>query len=403
VADGAGVLEDRWRPGWIRADLAGLHRAGAALALTATELADRGRQVLALTRDPRLPVVVAPAVPEFGLMGVATELAEVTSGPHGLIAIATRSQALAIGVGQVADAYGAVDLPWPLKVWSPLPELVPTHLQIEMASRLAEFAGLIGARVTGEPWLADASRLDVGVRAGPCDRPATGPAELLGRIEAPGPSRAGRPWVHVERIDEPAGRHWVVSLPGTAAWSLKAGRTPFDFTGDVRLMAGQASAAMAGVVRALSVIGVRPGEPVLLVGHSQGGLIAAALAADRQVQRKFTITHVLTAGAPIGAIRIPDRIQVLSLEHIDDLVPELDGVRNPVRPSWTTIRTRTPTEPNSQRLTAHRLESYRQTAAELERSGVKSIAVWKRSAQGFLSGPGQSCADWDIELARDQR
>ena len=90
----------------------------------------------------------------------------------------------------------------------------------------------------------------------------------------------------VEVVRGDGGSAWVVVVPGTQEWSPRAGANPFDLTTDVRALTGDATLAAAGVAAALDVVrgpgrvAVDPGDPVVLVGHSQGGILAAALASD---------------------------------------------------------------------------------------------------------------------------
>jgi pimeloyl-ACP methyl ester carboxylesterase len=169
---------------------------------------------------------------------------------------------------------------------------------------------------------------------------------------------------------------------------------------------------MAGVVQAMRALGVRKGEPVLLVGHSQGGLIAAALAADPAVRREFTVSHVLTSGAPVASIPVPAEVQVLSIEHSDDLVPRLDGSPNHDRPNWITVTAPAPTDglPAADRaepLLAHRAQLYQQTAERVDRSTDPSILFWRSGLAPFVDeahrpaggNPG-SGAGWDVVISR---
>ena len=71
-----------------------------------------------------------------------------------------------------------------------------------------------------------------------------------------------------------------------------------------------------------------PHEPVLLVGHSQGGMVAAALAAG---DTPYDVRHVVTAGSPTAQVDLPPDVRVLSLENRGDVVPLTDGEAN--RPS----------------------------------------------------------------------
>jgi hypothetical protein len=266
---------------------------------------------------------------------------------------------------------------------------------------LGVLGGLAGT-TGGPPWLQDSNAVRVRVVPGLRRRPAADAADLLGRIP---PTAPDRPMIHVERVDGVHGRRWVVSVPGTADWSPVAGRTPFDLTGDVRLIAGQRSAGMAGVVAALRATGVRKAEPVLLVGHSQGGLIAAAVAADPAVRREFTVSQVVTSGAPVASIPIPDDVQVLSIEHSDDVVPQLDGAANRDRPNWITVTAPAPTAeaPLAERtepFAAHRADLYQRTAARIDRSTHPSIEHWRTGLAPFLDAAGRTGAGWDVEVTR---
>jgi pimeloyl-ACP methyl ester carboxylesterase len=171
---------------------------------------------------------------------------------------------------------------------------------------------------------------------------------------------------------------------------------------------------MSGVIEAMRAVGVRPNEPVLLVGHSEGGLIAAELAADPDVRREFKVTHVITTGAPVASIRIPNDVQVLSIEHTDDLVPALDGSTNRDRPNWVTVSTSAPIallpteQARSEPLIAHRAELYQFTAARLDSSDNPSITAWRAGVAPFLGGsppdgsvrPQRPNTAWDVELSR---
>jgi hypothetical protein len=275
---------------------------------------------------------------------------------------------------------------------------------IGVIAGLAGVAGMAGRSGAGQQRFADPG--PVSVRASPVtwSRPAADLGELVARVPS---SNHGSPRVHVERIDGDDGRRrWVVSVPGTASWSLVSGRTPFDLTGDLRLMAGDRSSGMAGVVEAMRAVGVRKGEPVMLVGHSQGGLIAAAVASDPAVRREFTVSRVLTTGAPIGSMPIPDDVQVLSLEHREDLVPRLDGAVNHDRPNWVTVSAPAPAPAPAQAqaqarepLWAHSLDLYQQTADRAARSPDPSIVTWRAGAAPFLSNYQNNTA-WDVEIRR---
>jgi pimeloyl-ACP methyl ester carboxylesterase len=271
----------------------------------------------------------------------------------------------------------------------------------EVAAAVAVLGGPIGLVVDGEPWFVDGGSVRVRPVARPWPGPASGVADLLSRIPAEAPTEPTK--IHVERTDGPAGRRWVVAVPGTTDWSAVAGRSPVDLTGNLRLLSGRRSAAMTAVLAALRETGVRRGEPVLLVGHSQGGMIAAALAADPAVRREFTISHLLTSGAPVGAVPVPEDVQVLSVEHTDDPVPQLDGVANRDRSNWVTVSGPAPTAhlsgaDRAEPLLAHRGTLYRETAERVDRSADPSIGHWRAGVAPFLQGA--SGARWEVEISR---
>jgi len=120
--------------------------------------------------------------------------------------------------------------------------------------------------------------------------------------------------------------HWVVQLPGIH--SLLPGPDPQDLTGAVVAMGRGHSAYSRSVVLALQLAGVPPGARLMLVGHSQGGIVAADLARDRSVTARWRVTHVVTAGSPVSRIPVPAGTRELEVDNAHDLVPELDGVRS---------------------------------------------------------------------------
>ena len=125
---------------------------------------------------------------------------------------------------------------------------------------------------------------------------------------------------------------YVVQIPGTEDWSPRRGDNPYDLTSNVSLMTQAEQTRIEREVA--SVVSGLDGQ-VMLVGHSQGGIIAAAVASDPAVSDK--VHSMVTMGAPIARYDVPEHVNVLSIENSHDVVPRLDGQDNPDRPSWTTI------------------------------------------------------------------
>lgn len=213
--------------------------------------------------------------------------------------------------------------------------------------------------------------------------------------------------VRVLEVDRGGGASaWVVVVPGTQDWHPRPGTNPFDLTTDVRAMVGDPTTAAAGVVLALDRArsqSARAGDddPVLLVGHSQGGILAAALASDTGFVARHRVTHLVTTGAPIGAFPVPTDVQVLSVEHATDPVPVLDLTPNPARPSWVTLRTQGSGPAFD--LSAHDLHGYVGTLSAAEgapvgrMTGIGGVAAWRSSAGAFLGGSVRSVSEFEVE------
>lgn len=148
--------------------------------------------------------------------------------------------------------------------------------------------------------------------------------------------------------DDTGGYSWIVEIPGTQEWSPVAGSNPADLSGNLHLMAGTSQTALEqgvleAVDQAMTSLSQETGIPVselragavTLAGHSQGGIVAAALAADPTTG--LNITTVVTGGSPVANMEIPDHVSVLSIEHLQDPVHHLDGNPNPAAANWTTV------------------------------------------------------------------
>ena len=205
--------------------------------------------------------------------------------------------------------------------------------------------------------------------------------------------------VRVIEVPQAQGSAWIVEISGTQVWDPRAGTNPFDVTTDVRSMAQDATVLADGVQQALeqaqSGVGIGEGrtppgpDPVMLVGHSLGGIAAAGLASSPRFTQAQRVTHVVTMGSPVGRMPVPAGIEVLSLEHTQDAVPRLDGQPNPDRATWVTVsrdlgrRLAGRVDRASQ---AHDSRLYVDTAALVDDSAEPSVATWRTSQHGLLRG-----------------
>lgn len=195
---------------------------------------------------------------------------------------------------------------------------------------------------------------------------------------------------------------WVVQIPGTQEWAPTRGTNPVDLTTNVRLMAGHETLMESKVADAMRHAGVQPGDPVMLTGHSQGGITAAALASDSAFLDEFSVRSVVTGGSPVARFDIPDSVAVLSLEHDQDAVPMLEGRENPDRPNWVTVERSLPESdysvpdptPSGVALDrtagvgdAHDTAVYADTGRLIDYSSDPSLQQWLEQQERFFSGP----------------
>lgn len=203
------------------------------------------------------------------------------------------------------------------------------------------------------------------------------------------------------RITKLAGTppHWVVEIPGTTDWDPAAGGDPSDLTSNVQLMQRRGE-LLAAIREAMHQAGIAPGDPVLVAGHSQGGIAAAALAGDPATRRDYHITNVLTAGSPIAGMPIPNDVHVLAIEHTQDPVPRLEGHANPDRANWTTVTLDVSDQPgvSSNPFASHSGGLYTDTAGMIDRD--PALALDRASFDAFTHGDGVST---DYELRREPR
>lgn len=140
----------------------------------------------------------------------------------------------------------------------------------------------------------------------------------------------GQP-VKITRVGEGQRRRWLISLPGTDHMDPNSTRNPADPETNTREVLGLDSAMRQGVVAALrhamASEGVSerdmPCEPVVVMGHSQGGMVALSLA-DRY-PREVNVRAVITLGTPGRRLRVSRDVAALAVEHDQDVVPSMDG------------------------------------------------------------------------------
>jgi predicted alpha/beta hydrolase family esterase len=216
-------------------------------------------------------------------------------------------------------------------------------------------------------------------------------ADVARDLSVVGDGRSYPGHVRVVEVAGESGAAWVVEVSGTQDWDPRADDAVLDVTSDVQLMAGASSVLAETVGSALDQARAESGrsgadDPVMLVGHSLGGITAAALASSPAFTARHRVTHVVTMGSPVARMPVPASVSVLSLEHGQDPVPRLDGRANPDRSSWVTVR-RDPVLPSGSGAgVAHAVGGYAATAAATDQSGDPSVEAWRRGSAAFFRG-----------------
>lgn len=227
----------------------------------------------------------------------------------------------------------------------------------------------------------------LGTASVPAAATAAGLVARLRRVDAL--SSADRPegngTIEVQRIGEGDDVRYVVLLPGTddmgtLPWTQ--GDDARDLGTNLRSLGGESTVHTRGVEEAMRRAGVGADDPVLLVGHSQGGMAAAQIAAGGE----FRVEQVLTLGSPLAQVEhLPAGVQVTSLENERDLVPLLDGAPNPDRVEQLTVKFAGGGERAAD---AHALAEYERGAALIDRAALDETADpgLRQRAQALAAG-----------------
>lgn len=193
-------------------------------------------------------------------------------------------------------------------------------------------------------------------------------------------SNSGQPLIRVERYQVADQQRFIVYIPGTQNLNLNPSGNPFDMRSNLQLMAGQLSPSARATELAMRRAGIGENDQVMLVGHSQGGLIALNLA-ERATsgQLPFRIEHAVTFGTPTGLHSAKGLPNVVSFENRSDLVPQLDLRKNQSEQNWATLEGKQ----GENLVDAHRMESYEAIIREINGSGENGGAIRKLEEFAF--------------------
>lgn len=178
------------------------------------------------------------------------------------------------------------------------------------------------------------------------------------------PTQSGQ--VRIDRYSTPGlPDRFEVYIAGTAELSVAGDSEPWDMTSNVTAMSGAEAGSYRAVKEAMRMAGIHSNSPVTLTGYSQGGLIAAQVAASGD----YAVDGLLTVGAPAGQVSVPHDIPYLAIEHSNDLVPALGGAFASSSPVIVRRQLFDGPPPTSEFiLPAHQLSNYLDTARLVDAS-----------------------------------
>lgn len=431
----------------VAADTAGLR--------TAADLLDRSGDVArdtvirlsaALLRLPATGAVLSPG----SAADVTCQAAALTVGPTGVGALALRIEALARLVRLAADLYDVREAATRQLMLRLQQAMLPVLVPYEVVGTVVNYRarqvginhdiipgteGLTGNLVLllhtslnppGTELLSTEQQLTGIVSAGELlglfkdSTPLTvnqipprlpsgaGPRDLGGLVDdinVAGKSPADRERILVRHVQQPDGTSaWVVSIPGTAQWSPVSQENPADLTANLRLMAGMSSSLKPAVQQALSSAqrqaGVKPGsEPVMLTGHSQGGILAASMAHDPKLAKEMNIREVVTFASPVTGMGLPKEVNGLDVGIKGDIVHHADNQDTANEVNQAQISCESPTDA-ANNVATHDSHGYARRAHELLGHDTDVIAArdfYQRADGVFLGG---TATTYTFELQR---
>lgn len=234
------------------------------------------------------------------------------------------------------------------------------------------------------------SRSTVGAVAAPVTL-----ADAAARIPVSG---SGKPQVRVERYPSSNGDpSYAVYIAGTSDFST-GGKEPFDMSSNLAGIAGGDTAAQQATVEAMEDAGIEPGDPVSFFGHSQGGLVAARIAASEV----YSTESVVTFGSPTGQIPLPDSIAHVAVEHAEDVTPALGGTPADGRERVVVTRSlfdESGPPPGASFGSAHHMARYAETAVLIDHSADPRLNPLRDALAGF--GASGTAALYRSERVRD--
>lgn len=195
--------------------------------------------------------------------------------------------------------------------------------------------------------------------------------------------------IKVTRVGTGSSRRWLASLPGTDHSDFETQPNPADIEANLREELNMPNAMRRGTIEAIRLAmrsdGVAaeqiPSEPVLICGHSQGGMVAVALASTSPANAGIKVDRVLTLGSPTRRMRLREDVVAVAVEHDQDIVPSLDATPRFDRDQRVTVQRKLNPPRSNPLFYAHSSSTYTETVRRLERRNA--VAPWGRESRAI--------------------
>lgn len=195
----------------------------------------------------------------------------------------------------------------------------------------------------------------------------------------------------VTRVGTGKDRRWLVSLPGTDHADFATQPNPADIEANLREELNMPNAMRRGTVEAIRLAMMTDGVPaeqipherVLICGHSQGGMVAVALASAPAEKAGINVDAVLTLGSPTRRLRLREDVVAVAVEHDQDIIPSLDATPRFDSDQRVTVQRKLNPPRLNPLFYAHSSSTYTETVRRLERRNA--VAPWGRESQAVAA------------------
>jgi hypothetical protein len=188
--------------------------------------------------------------------------------------------------------------------------------------------------------------------------------------------------IRIEGYQTDKGRVLIVYLPGTANWNPVGSGSAFDLQSNLELIGDQENSNSVRAARAaIEQYGLKPTDDLILVGYSQGGMVASELS-----ESVSNVSGVVTIGSPVANASFSSDLPVVSLEHSNDVVPAFSGSTNPITENWSTATRHLNLAPGENISAAHDIGNYVQTAKMADESPDTGLTRVKARILDQLAG-----------------